>query len=113
MQKNLIHKIIIASLIVFMIVFSFACSYAVTPDMIDGKVDGAEIDLSFIDTIENFIKVVGTFLAVGILMVIGIKYVTGSVEEKANYKKTMIPYIIRMLYIIWSSIYRTSNKEFI
>lgn len=28
------------------------------------------------------------------LMIIGVKYIIGSVEEKAEYKKTMIPYII-------------------
>ena len=27
-------------------------------------------------------------------MIIGIKYIIGSVEEKADYKKTMIPYLI-------------------
>ena len=29
-----------------------------------------------------------------ILMIIGLKYILGSAEEKANYKATMIPYII-------------------
>ena len=33
-------------------------------------------------------------MAVGILMVLGIKYMMGSAEEKAEYKKTMIPYLI-------------------
>ena len=27
-------------------------------------------------------------------MVIGVKYILGSVEEKASYKETMVPYII-------------------
>jgi hypothetical protein len=27
-------------------------------------------------------------------MIIGFKYIIGSVEEKANYKATMLPYII-------------------
>ena len=42
----------------------------------------------------GIIQVVGTIIAVGVLMVIGIKYMMGSAEEKAEYKKTMLPYII-------------------
>ena len=40
------------------------------------------------------IRVIGVVVAVVTLMVIGIKYMTGSVSEKAEYKKTMIPYLI-------------------
>ena len=42
----------------------------------------------------GIIRVVGTLIAVGALMVIGIKYMMGSADEKAEYKKVMIPYII-------------------
>lgn len=42
----------------------------------------------------GIIQVVGTIAAVAIVMVLGIKYMMGSAEEKAEYKKTMIPYII-------------------
>ena len=45
-------------------------------------------------SILGIIQVVGTIVAVGVLMVIGIKYMMGSAEEKAEYKKTMIPYLI-------------------
>ena len=46
------------------------------------------------NNILGIIRVVGTVVAVGVLMVIGIKYMMGSAEEKAEYKKTMIPYLI-------------------
>ena len=39
-------------------------------------------------------RVVGTITAVISLIVIGIKYMAGSTEDKANYKETMIPYLI-------------------
>lgn len=42
----------------------------------------------------NSISTLGIMLAVATLIILGIKYMMGSVEEKANYKKTMIPYII-------------------
>lgn len=42
----------------------------------------------------GIVRVIGTGVSVIALMVIGIKYTTASVEEKAEYKKTMVPYII-------------------
>ena len=49
------------------------------------------------------IQVVGIVIAVVILMVIGIKYMMGSAEEKAEYKKTMIPYIVGAVLIFAAS----------
>lgn len=40
------------------------------------------------------IKTIGVAVTMIALMVMGIKYMTGSVEEKAEYKKTMIPYLV-------------------
>lgn len=40
------------------------------------------------------IQVVGTVVAIAILMMLGIKYMMGSVEERASYKKSMLPYLI-------------------
>lgn len=44
--------------------------------------------------IVNIIQIVGIVIAVIVLLVIGIKYMIGSASEKAEYKKTMIPYIV-------------------
>ena len=41
----------------------------------------------------------GIITAVITIVVIGIKYMIGSVEEKAEYKKTMIPYLIGVVMI--------------
>lgn len=46
------------------------------------------------NSIIKIIRYVGMFAAVIIIMVIGIKYMTGSAEEKAEYKKVLIPYLI-------------------
>lgn len=45
-------------------------------------------------TIVSVIRVIGIIVTVVSLMLMGIKYMTGSIEEKADYKKSMIPYII-------------------
>jgi len=42
----------------------------------------------------GIINVVGVVCSVVIICIIGIKYMLGSVEEKAEYKKTMLAYLI-------------------
>ena len=46
------------------------------------------------EQIVSIIRTIGVVLAVIILMVLGIKYMMGSAEEKAEYKKSMLPYVI-------------------
>ena len=40
------------------------------------------------------IQVIGVVVSVIILIAMGIKYMFGSIEEKSEYKETMIPYLI-------------------
>ena len=49
--------------------------------------------------IMGILNTVGIVVAVIVLMVLGIKYMMGSAEEKAEYKKTMIPYIVGAILI--------------
>ncbi len=46
------------------------------------------------DKMLGVIQLIGTIVSVVMLVVIGIKYMLGSVEEKAEYKETLKPYII-------------------
>ena len=67
-------------------------------------------------SILGVVNVIGVIMSVITLMIVGIKYMLGSVEEKAEYKKTMMIYIIgaalvfsvttipNILYIIGTSI---------
>ena len=48
----------------------------------------------------GYIQVVGTFIAVGVLMFLGIKYMTASANEKADVKKSIIPYIIGCVVLL-------------
>ena len=40
------------------------------------------------------LRTVGSIVSVAVLAVLGIKYMVGSVEERATYKETMKPYLI-------------------
>lgn len=51
------------------------------------------------NTIIGIVQFIGSFTSVIALIVIGIKYMTGSVEEKAEYKKTMVPYVIGAILV--------------
>lgn len=46
------------------------------------------------NTIIGFLQILGSILSVAVLAVLGVKYMVGSVEERAEYKKNMMPYII-------------------
>ena len=46
---------------------------------------------------------IGIIVAVVVLLVLGIKYMMGSASEKAEYKKTMIPYLVGALLIFGAS----------
>ena len=51
----------------------------------------------------GIITTVGIVVSVVVLVVLGIKYMIGSAEEKAEYKKTMIPYIIGAILVFAAS----------
>lgn len=45
------------------------------------------------------IQVVASITSVAVLMVLGIKYMIGSVEAKAEYKRTMLPYLVGAILV--------------
>lgn len=49
--------------------------------------------------IVGIIQVIGTIVSVGMLMVLGIKYMLGSADQKAEYRKSMLPYIVGSVLI--------------
>lgn len=53
--------------------------------------------------IVNILATIGVVVAVIVLLVIGIKYMMGSASEKAEYKKTMIPYLVGAVLIFGTS----------
>lgn len=47
----------------------------------------------------GMVQAIGNILSILVLIVIGIKYMIGSAEEKAEYKKTLIPYLIGAILV--------------
>lgn len=52
-----------------------------------------------VGVILGVVQVIGSLIAVIWLIILGVKYMMGSVEERADYKKTLIPYILGALMI--------------
>ena len=103
-------KIISTLLIVLTVLVSL--SNVVMATDIPGKIDqiaqgnaNANTDkvVSLGATIVTIMQTVGIVVAIVILLVLGIKYMVGSAEEKAEYKKTMIPYIVGAILIFAST----------
>ena len=59
---------------------------------------------SKVENILGIIRTVGVVTSVVMLMAIGIKYMLGSIEEKAEYKQTLKPYIIGAFILFTGSL---------
>ncbi len=53
--------------------------------------------------IAGVIQIVGTIVSAGALIIIGIKYVISSADEKAEYKERMLPYLIGAILLFGAS----------
>ena len=108
-KKKLFKILIITSLvlIIAMVIFSNipvkASSDPVTNpgdfDLSKGQTEDTEKINKKIGPILGWLSVVGIVISVIAIAVIGLKYMLGSVEERADYKKTMISYIIGVMLI--------------
>lgn len=56
--------------------------------------DDAQLVTDKVGIVLGAIRNISVVVSVIALMIIGLKYIFGSVEEKANYKATLVPYVI-------------------
>ena len=89
---------ILTTIATILLILSMGASivYGLSPsDMVaNSSATGTTEVQDFGENIMGVVQVAGVVIAVIILMVLGIKYMMGSAEEKAEYKKTLLPYII-------------------
>ena len=103
MNKKLV-KIFSILLMVIMLCSITLNVFALTPSEITAD---SSVGTGGIDTVGKkvvgILQTVGIVLSVVILIILGIKYMMGSAEEKADYKKSMIPYIVGAALIFAAS----------
>lgn len=67
------------------------------------------------DSIYNILLIIATVLAVGIISILGIKYMIGSAEGKAEVKDSLIPFIVGCIVVfgsftIWKVVILMTNN---
>ena len=106
---------IVSMILITMAIISIAVNcFALTPT--DIKPTENPTGYSEINTLGNnlvgILQVVGVVLAVVIIIVLGIKYMLGSAEEKSEYKKSMLPYVVGAAFIFAGSIFANVIYQF-
>lgn len=98
--KKLINRIILL-LICCMFLFSLSGVYGqgtLDPSTIDKPptltTEDTQTAIDKVKPIIGYITGIGMAVSVITLVVLGIKYMVGSIEERAEYKKSMLPYLI-------------------
>ena len=121
MERSKLSKLISILLITVVIILNFSnVAFGESSGVLDSKApeyetqDPTELPSYYKPSINNssedkltqkagvilgIINVVGVVISVVTLMIIGIKYMFGSVEEKAEYKKTATMYLLGALLV--------------
>ena len=100
MKKIILRLILIFLILIMMLeINTFA---AFTPGDINGDVTISNEDTltDFTNKILGFIDMAGTVLAIVIITIIGIQYMKGSFEQKAQYKEKLMPYAVGCVILV-------------
>lgn len=98
MSKKTLRIITIISTVVLILCLC-TLSFADSPSDLKPSTGNTDQIKNVGQKIMGILQTVGIVVAVVVLMVLGIKYMMGSAEEKAEYKKTMIPYVVGAILI--------------
>ena len=105
-NKLLIITVIFFILIILMSTIVMASNPIDNPDIYDPSKTGSG-DITLVTnkakSILGTISTIGIVVSVITLTILGIKYMVGSVSEKAEYKKSMVPYIVGVVLLISTS----------
>ncbi len=104
-----ISKILTIALLTIMLISTFSTVFgavAWNPDKWNGTSESIKADQveDFMEGVINIVSIVGSAAAIIFIIVLGVKYMMGSAEEKADYKKTLLPYFIGAVMVFGASI---------
>lgn len=105
MKTNKAVKILATVLTIIMLLMVATSSvFALTPNAVTATSTSADGEIqTYGGKILSVVTTAGIVLSVIILAVLGIKYMLGSAEEKAEYKKTLMPYLVGAALIFGAS----------
>ena len=100
-MKKLV-KLVPIMLLIIVLSSSFSMVFAATdPSNLTGTAT-TQFD-SIGNRIIGMVQALGSIASVLVLVILGIKYMMGSAEEKAEYKKTFIPYLVGAILVFAAS----------
>lgn len=89
---------IILKICVFLLCFITIFSSVSNASFTIGDLSGTKVSVTDAVNLGNkiitMVTTIGSIISVIVLIVIGLKYMMGSIEEKAQYKKSLMPYVI-------------------
>ena len=103
MSKKSVKIISILSTIALVLMVLSNTLLAYTPNDVNPNENGLGNVTAAGESILGIIRTVGILISVGVLMFLGIRYMMGSAEEKASYKKTMLPYLVGAVLLFGAS----------
>ena len=92
-MKKVKKIIFIISIVMLMVFLSNICYGFSVTELQGSTVDNPEVT-NIGNKIITVLSTIGAIISVVVLVVLGIKYMLGSTEEKAQYKKSLMPYTI-------------------
>ena len=93
----------IGIVLVFIVMFVFTNIYAFSINDLNGEGSTTGNLKATGNKTITILSVIGSLISVIVLIVLVIKYMLGSTEEKAEYKKSMLPYVIGAVSVFASS----------
>ena len=113
-KKSLIGSVLIISVIIITLLTVIIPTYSYADNSLDslglddlddykGTNPGSVKLKSKANIIFSHLRTIGIVVSVVALIVIGIKYMMGSVEEKATYKQTLLPYLVGAILLFTGS----------
>ena len=114
------NKVVVILLMLIILIASFfVTNYCYADDLGLGSLNNYKGGAATPEKLSNrvgkilgIIRIIGTVTSVVMLIVIGIKFMLGSVEEKAEYKQSLKPYIIGALLLFTGTLIPQLIYEF-
>lgn len=99
---NKLAKILSVLMMVVMLTMAISPAIlAVSPSEITASSTDVDDDIKTVGgKILGIIRTVAAVAAVIVIAILGVKYIVGSTEEKAGYKKAFMPYIVGLLLVV-------------
>ena len=108
-----IIKILFIIVVLMMLFITISYGSELSVDKLTGNQAGLDRLKITGNHVVSVIAEIGVVISVIVLAILGIKYMLGSVEERAEYKKTLMPYVIGAVLIFGASTIANIVSQFV